>query len=51
MNLPDPSTVISASPSSLARLLHGRRLSVPWHQRQYDWDAENVSELLARLYA
>ena len=49
MNLPGPSTVISASPSSLARLLHGRRLSVPWHQRQYDWDAENVAELLDDL--
>ena len=49
MNPPEQSTVISASPSSLARLLHGRRLSVPWHQRQYDWDAENVSELLEDL--
>ena len=50
MNFPtDPGTVISASPSSLARLLHGRRLSVPWYQRQYDWDAEKVSELLEDL--
>ena len=47
---PNAPTVISSQASSLARLLHGHRLSVPWHQRQYDWGAENVSELLEDLY-
>ena len=42
-------TVISSTASSLARLLHDHRLLVPWHQRQYDWDPENVSELLDDL--
>ena len=49
-NPPNPPTAISSEASSLAQLLHGHRLSVPWHQRQYDWDAENVSELLEDLY-
>ena len=42
-------TVISSTASSLARLLHDHLLLVPWHQRQYDWDRDNVSELLEDL--
>ena len=45
----NPTTVISSTASSLACLLHDHRLLVPWHQRQYDWDPENVSELLEDL--
>ena len=45
----NPTTVISSTASSLARLLHDHRLLVPWHQRRYDWDRENVSELLEDL--
>ena len=46
----DTSTVISSNASSLSRLLHEGRLSVPWHQRQYDWESENVKEVLEDLY-
>ena len=49
LNSSDPPTVIKANSSALVRLLYDRRLSVPWHQRQYDWDDENVSELLEDL--
>ena len=45
----NPTTVISSTASSLAHLLHDHRLLVPWHQRRYDWDRENVSELLEDL--
>ena len=42
-------TVVKAEASLLSHLLYKGRLEVPWHQRQYDWDKENVNELLIDL--
>ena len=42
-------TVVTAEASRLSRLLYKGKLEVPWHQRQYDWSKENVTELLIDL--
>lgn len=42
-------TVVRAEAYLLSQLLYKGKLEVPWHQRQYDWSKENVSELLIDL--
>ncbi len=39
-------TLIDAEGTRISDLLLNRRFVVPWHQRYYDWDDENVQELL-----
>lgn len=39
-------TVIEAKATLFSDLFHQGRFSVPWHQRYYDWKAEDVQALL-----
>ena len=39
-------TEVRAEATGLANLLTSGTFTVPWHQRRYDWDQNNVQELL-----
>ena len=41
--------VIQAQATQLSRLFYKGKFEVPWHQRYYDWEKENVEDLLEDL--
>ena len=49
MTLAIDNRAVQAKSTTLADLLREGRFQVPWHQRYYDWDKENVTELLEDL--
>ena len=49
MTLERDNRAVQAKATTLADLLREGRFQVPWHQRYYDWDKENVTELLEDL--
>ncbi|MYF64587.1 MAG: DUF262 domain-containing protein, partial [Chloroflexi bacterium] len=42
-------TIVNAEAAVLSYLLYKGQFEVPWHQRYYDWTAEEVRELLEDL--
>ena len=42
-------TTITSEVRLISELLYSGRFEVPWHQRYYDWKAEQVGELLSDL--
>ena len=40
------SPVIDAKSTIFSKLFYTRKFEVPWYQRRYDWEKEQVEELL-----